>query len=113
MQTTATIIVIGIILIVGLIALSRSRRWTTLATARGDQSGTLEAKNSYLHSHNIRSRIHADSAGPAMGIATVGAADDNRMYKLEVKPKDKERAEALLADFEREQLLHSHSDPTL
>jgi hypothetical protein len=109
---TVLIILVGIILIAGLIALSRKKRWTMLASGRGDQGNDLEAKNSYLQSHNIRSRIKAQTAGPASGFAASGVgytADDtkNMIYRLEVKPQDREQAEALLSTFERERLLHN------
>jgi hypothetical protein len=111
MGTEALLVVLGFILITGLIAVSRVRQWHTLATAKGSKTIDLEWKNSFLQSNNIQSRIKAAANGRAIRFVMSGGGSaidpsSGMLYKLEVLPQDKKRAEDLLFSFEQKRQFH-------
>jgi hypothetical protein len=111
MGTEALLVVLGFILITGLFAVTRDRQWHTLATAKGRKTIDLEWKNSFLQSNNIQCRIKAAANGRAIRFAASrgGSTADHAsgtLYKLEVLPQDKKRAEDLLFSFEQKRQFH-------
>jgi len=101
------LVIAGVVILVALIVVIVSKsRWTTIATARGEQAEELDMQSAFLKSHNIRSRVEANQSGAASGITPgasfTGGAPKSMVFRLEVKPKDKARAKALLEQFERE-----------
>ena len=109
------LIVLGVLLVVGIIVVASKGRWITLATARGNQAEELQSKYSYLQSKDIPSRLKSEAAAGASGFASQGGmamnavgsqAGQHEMMKLQIKPKDRERAEEALQELDRERILH-------
>ncbi|MFC3345756.1 hypothetical protein ACFOHW_25625 [Paenibacillus abyssi] len=109
------LIILGLLALIVIIAAMSKSRWTTLESARGNQTEDIQTKYAYLQSKDIPSRLRTEAIGPASGfasgsgmsMASGGGGFQNELFKLQVRPKDKERARAVLQEMKKERLLNT------
>ncbi|MBD2845774.1 hypothetical protein IDH44_11280 [Paenibacillus sp. IB182496] len=109
------LIVLGALVVIAIVVAATKSKWTTLETARGNQSDDIQDKYAYLQSKDIPSRLKSEATGATSGIAAGGSMDvasagmGNELIKLQVRPKDKERAREAIEELKHEQVLHANT----